>query len=112
MITKNGKILAATTIVSTGNSQMSAYIPVKTCGGDTVYTCGRYGSGWPKDVTNTVSFQNHSAGIQIGSGDTPESENDYRLSSIITSGLSASTPSIASTEDSWPEVRRFVPSRR
>lgn len=91
MITKNFKMLVACLLQSAGSNSTNGFVPAKDVFGNTRYLGFKLGSYFPSSKTVSVTFSNQQ-GIQLGSGNTPASENDYTLDSQITSGLSASTP--------------------
>lgn len=89
MITKNFKMLIVSLLQASG-ANTECYLPIKTVSNSTAYIGGKY-SNFPYAVSKTVRYSNNSAGIIVGAGNTPATENDYCLESQITSGLSASS---------------------
>lgn len=75
---------------------LSAYgavscLPARTVNGETRYLCGIDNYSFPgRNPTNTVVLNAASAGISIGSGTTPPTENDYNLERTITANATAS----------------------
>lgn len=88
MITKNFKALMACMLQSNGSVATKGYMPVKNVSGTTGYL-GFYYAAFPYSLYKNVSFSS-APGIIVGRGDTPATEDDYALESIITSGLTAS----------------------
>lgn len=69
-------------------------LPIKATNGTTYYATS-YASGYPGAVVTTFSRANTTAGIQLGSGTTDATEDDYMLESIIT----ATTVNCAVTQE-------------
>ena len=82
-----------------GNSATGKGIaPCKTYNGTTVYVANKM--AFPASVSSSViTSAGSSTGIQIGSGTTPATEDDYHLESQLTSGCSASAPTMEFGED-------------
>lgn len=100
MITKNFKALLQAILQSSGSTGSLGYIPAKSTGGGSCYIGGMM-SRFPYNVnTNAYFSYPPNAGIYFGSGNTPATENDYDLETLITSGLSASTPTVTRSADS------------
>lgn len=94
MITKNFKMLLATILGSSGNSNSRCYFPITNTSGGTDYLCNTL-NRFPAQVNTVVQISSpFNQGIYIGSGNTPPTENDYALETPITGGLSASTPAV------------------
>ena len=95
MITKNFKAIIACLLQSSSTSGNSGgLIPVKDTSGTTQYLSSKF-SAFPYTVGTTVRISTGSqSGIWLVTGTTQPTENDYNLESRITSGLSASTPTI------------------
>lgn len=88
MITKNFEKFMST-VLEGGNFTPPGLIPIKNTQGVDKYLSFRT-AGFPATTNVNVVF-NTSAGIHLGTGNTPSTENDYQLESQITSGLSASS---------------------
>lgn len=97
MITKNFK--AFLSLMLENSSAGGAFLEAKDASANTKYIDSRLSNTFPYPVETTVRFANY-AGIQLGSGNTLATENDYHMENQITSGLSASTPAITSGNDS------------
>ena len=83
-----------------GRGGSKGYTPVKNTSGETKYIGGYFGSsGMPSTIQKTVQISNTSAGIWLGEGQTPATEEDYTLEEKITSGLTAGTATIRSEVD-------------
>lgn len=68
------------------------YTPVKDVAGNTKYL-GGYFNGFPNTPSKTVQISNlNNAGIYVGTGQTPATEEDYSLENKIVSGLTPGTP--------------------
>jgi hypothetical protein len=103
MITKNFKTRIATLLQMSTSSSTSTYkglLSVKDIGGTTRYICCYYSGSFPNSVSYPVTFNPNAAGIQVGTGSTAATEDDYKLESPITSGMSASIPTITIDLDS------------
>jgi hypothetical protein len=99
MITNNFKRILGAILLSNSTDQ-TGKIAVKKQDGNTVYISAFINAQqFPASVSSNVVNSNSSSGIRIGSGNTPATENDYALESPITSGYTASTPSIDKTVD-------------
>lgn len=108
MLTKWGKIFVAThyTSINSGDGQIipplyygdpkKGYIKAKATDGTEGYFCG--GVPYIQNVIR-ANMTNGNGGIAIGSGDTPATEDDYTLDSVITSGFSASNPTYSTVLD-------------
>lgn len=105
MITKNFKLMLAAILLSNSTDQNGKIAGAKTQNGTNVFLSTFFNANqFPVVVTSKVVKDTSSAGIQIGIGSTPANENDYALESLITSGFSASTPTITKTVDSSGNV--------
>lgn len=102
MLTKAGKIIMSNILGETGkvipvlsaSSIAKATFKFKDTSGDEYYFNPK--GGYYTDALR-LNMTDGNGGMAVGSGSTPATENDYTLESVITSGLSASTP-VASTE--------------
>lgn len=81
---------------TTINSTSKAYIEAKTIAGTTKYI-NPY-SDISYVFASSIPSESSSPCVVVGSGNTPASENDYCLESVI-SGLSANTPSVVMAFD-------------
>lgn len=82
MLTRNHKNMLASIITKTNVNYTG--LPVKATNGNTYYLNAAL-SGFPQlNPTTTFARSVSAAGIQVGSGNTPASENDYQLDSTIT----------------------------
>ena len=107
MITKNFKAILASVLQSLGSvSGYKAVVPVKKTNGDSGYTPPYFTSEYPNTVGTSVQFSASNSGIHVGTGDTAPTEDDYNLESMVTSGLSASSP--AATRDADNDGNPFV----
>ena len=83
MITNNYEALISQTIVSSsvvyGNNR------VVDVNNEVRYLCGSI--GFPNSISGSVTLNATSAGISIGTGNTPATKNDTNLESTITSGV-------------------------
>lgn len=83
MITNNYESLISQTIVSSsviyGNNR------VVDVNNEVRYLCGSI--GFPNSISGSVTLNATSAGISIGTGNTPATKNDINLESTITSGV-------------------------
>ena len=95
MITKNFKALLQG-VLQTGDTK--GMVPAKNTSGTTVYIGPSFSSGscYPYSSNETIRIGSigSNAGVYLGTGDAPATENDYTLSSVITSGLSAGAPTV------------------
>jgi hypothetical protein len=89
MLTKTYKKLLNILITAFGSNSRSGYVEIK----DTSNTI-RYATGstqyYPTGPSESLTTSYSTAGICVGSGDTPATEDDYILDSIITSEISGS----------------------
>lgn len=65
---------------------------------------GDTGSSWPKAPAWTLSLSATSAGIVLGTGGTPATEDDYVMEAAITSGISAVITSISGVSGGAPYI--------
>ncbi len=100
MVTRNFKSIAAMLL----GAAPSAYgsLPLTNIYGVPGCTIGTFASGvFPATKSNSMAQNATSAGIVIGTGSTPASEDDYKLEAPITSGVTASvaaaTPGVEPT---------------
>lgn len=69
----------------------AGYTPVKNVTGNTKYLGGNF-NGFPYGPTKTVQINSlNNAGIYVGTGQTPATEEDYSLENKIASGLTPGT---------------------
>jgi len=83
MVTRNFLNILAMTLES-GN-QLGC-LRCRNVSGNTRFLTGAF-SSFPYSVTNTFTLNRTAAGISIGTGTAPESEDDYNLEQTITSGV-------------------------
>jgi len=104
MITKNFKARIATLLqmTSSGNSSSGGkgLLSVKDVGGTTRYMCCYSNNSFPQSISVSVIFSANTNGIQIGTGNTAATEDDYKLETQITNGMSASSPALTCDVDS------------
>lgn len=81
-------------IPNVGNNAV-ATVEIKSYLGESKYTQGKPYSGVANTLITSARTQ-ETAGVAIGTGDTPATEDDYDLESQITSGISGSA--VFSTE--------------
>ena len=94
MITKNFKQIIAVMLPTKGSPNYGL-IPITDLNGNTKYLGANYSINYPSGYANTVRIDAlDNPGIQVGSGSTAPTENNYHLESRITSGMSASTPTL------------------
>lgn len=91
MINKNFENLLASIECASGDQ--NAFLPIVTVWLQTVYVNGTF-NGFPNSVNNGFTLNANSAGISLGTGNTPPSKLDYNLESTITSGISVSVTSV------------------
>jgi hypothetical protein len=95
MITKNYKARVATLLQMTTNSSNpgggTGLLSVKDVGGTTRYINYCNNNSFPYAIASSVSFNTNVAGIQVGTGSTAATEDDYKLETQITSGVRASS---------------------
>lgn len=89
MLTKTYKKLLNILITAYGNYSRTGYVGVKDTSNTTKYITGSL-YYYPYGPSDSLTTSNNSAGIQVGRGNTPATEDDYKLESIITSGISGS----------------------
>jgi hypothetical protein len=99
MITKNFKMVVSCILQSAGYVNTNGYIPVKDLAGTTRYI-GCCFDQFPYNITSNVTFNGASTGIRVGSGNIEATGNDYKMDSMITSGLTSSNPTMTYGEDS------------
>ena len=98
MLTKNGVAAIAAFVNSFGSTK--ARYPVKRPSNETWYAGYRNGA-WPENGQTNLVTSTSSAGVVVGSGNTPFSFDDYILDSMITSGIVGSSSVIyTETENS------------
>lgn len=89
MLTKTYKRLLNILITAFGNYSRSGYAEVKDVSNATKYATGSL-QYYPYGPSGQFATSYNASGICVGSGNTPPTEDDYRLESIITSGISGS----------------------
>jgi len=105
MITKNLKNLANSMLQATPNSNVRGLLPVRAVDGNTFHVASYFNS-YPRAVTETFTLSATAAGISVGSGNTPATDEDYQLESTITSGLTAQVNRILDFDGSgYPYIR-------
>lgn len=100
MITKNYKNTVKCLLESC-SSEKKGLLPVTTSQKINVFVSAYFydTSLFPYSTKTTVSLGGTTSGIQIGSGTTPASEDDYALEAIITSGFSSSVSSVNGVDE-------------
>ena len=90
MITKYFKRYAGSLLLSSnGISPVLSGVPIKPTDGSTYYLSGYSNNNcFPYSVSNSFTTSLNSQGIVLGSGTTAATEDDYRIETPITSGLS------------------------
>lgn len=96
MVTRNFKNFLAGILGSSGTNYYGT-LPIKGCDGTTYYMCNGYRQ-YPYSSTVTLALAATTAGFVLGSGTTPATENDYKIETPITSGISC-TPTRANGAD-------------
>ena len=98
MITKNFKARVATLLqmISSSSTTPQGLVSVKDVSGTTRYISCYLTNNFPYGMSSYVTFDAGLSGIQVGTGSTAATEDDYKLESQITSGMSAS-----STTPTW-----------
>lgn len=99
MITNNFKAVMA--LVLQKCSTAYGTLPVKATNGTTYYASPNFGtSGFPGTLAQTQSRSNTTAGIQLGTGTTPATADDYMLQSIITAtSVSCAVTNVPSVDE-------------
>lgn len=104
MITKNFKARVATLLqmATTGSNPGGGrgLLSVVDVGGTTRYMCCYSNGSFPQSISVSVIFSANANGIQIGTGNTAATEDDYKLETQITNGMSASSPALTCNVDS------------
>ena len=98
MITSNFKKFLMLLLASQGTSSALSMVPVKTPTGSTKYIAPSF-SAFPGEPAMFFTTSMSDYGIHVGSGSTPPAESDYALEQPITSGLTATSPSITVNYD-------------
>lgn len=98
MITKNFKALMALILQSSNNN--TGTVPVKGVNGTTYYATNNL--AFPKNPSLGFTLSETAAGVSFGTSGTAATENDYKLGSAITSGLSASVLHSSKMESDGP----------
>ena len=108
MLTKNFKALMKVVGLSAGNAK--GVIPITKYNNTTVYLVNYFsGSSDPYPASYDYSLRLSSSigkGINLGSGNTPATENDYTLENRISSGLTGTV--IQSTEYTENDARIII----
>lgn len=103
MITKNYKNFLKGILLGGDNAYNLTALQIKDVTNATRYACARFDSNsyFPYGVTYTVKYNSNqqSTGIYVGTGTTPPTENDYQIENVITTGLSANTPTLNAALD-------------
>lgn len=94
MVTKNFKNIAKTLFLASGQSISTDFnlgnnFPIRSNSGAVFYVHGSFNSSYYPASAQMILSMNagNSAGVALGSGTTPATENDYALESPITSGI-------------------------
>lgn len=97
MVTKNFKTIIASILQRSQSSGSSSpgLLPIKDVSGNTRYLSDYYYSNFPSAINTNYTNSTTSIGVAFGTGTTNPTEDDYNLVATITSGLSASSPSIS-----------------
>ena len=106
MITKNLKNLANSLLQATPNLNVHGLLPVKGIDGVTYYV-NSYIATYPRTVNESFTLSAGTAGISVGSGSTPATEDDYQLQNTITSGLAAQVNRIIDFDNSGNPYLRY-----
>ena len=107
MITNNFKAAVALLLQSNGINNTKGLLPVKTWGNITHYLGSKF-YNFPRTIANNISFAYTTDGVLLGSGSTAPTAEDYKMDALITSGLSASTPTLNyEINDGNPQVALF-----
>lgn len=79
-----------------------AAVVAKTCNGNTIYTNNYYLSAANKTLITsfTETGGTSSTGFAVGSGDTPATDEDYNVETLITDLALSTTPVVQSNYDS------------
>lgn len=95
MITKQFKAIIAM-MLETNTFNLIGLVQVTNTQGQTRYISPYLNSVFPSSVDYTMRFAANqtSPGVYIGTGNTAATENDYKLESVITSGITAGSPSL------------------
>ena len=94
MLTRNYKNVVASIIAKTSANYTG--LPVKAINGNTYYLNAALIS-FPQTATTSFSRSVSAAGIQVGSGDTPVSESDYKLDNMVTNSSVTGSVNISRT---------------
>lgn len=90
MITKNYKNLLACVLTTRGSSNGQGMLPVKATNGTTYYINGYFSSAYPASLVTSFTTSANASGLTVGTGATAATDDDYKLQSQITSGVSGS----------------------
>ena len=97
MITKTFKGVLAL-LLQYNTTTYKGVIKIKNTQNQDRYLMNFIGSSsyYPYSASYTMSFgaNQASSGVYIGTGDTAVTEDDYKLASVITSGISAGSPAV------------------
>lgn len=96
MITKQFKTIIAM-MLEANTYNLNGLVQVTNTQGQTRYMAPYLNGVFPSSVDYTMRFvaNQNSPGVYIGTGNTIATENDYKLESVITSGITATAPSIS-----------------
>ena len=90
MITKNYKNHIYCILACRNDSNAKGMLPIRAYN-NTVYYDNGYGySSFPNNISTNLVTSASSTGIMVGTGTTAPTEDDYKLESQITSGISSS----------------------
>lgn len=88
MITRNFENLLASILEASDANTYSTHFPIIDVWGETKFISGNfYSYSFPNSITSTPTLSQTSAGISVGTDDTPESKFDINLKNTITSGI-------------------------
>lgn len=86
MVTRNFLNILAMTLES-GNQNKIGCLRCRDVNGYTRFLNGNFSANFPYNPVQTFTLNATAAGISIGTGSTPASEDDYNLEQTITSGV-------------------------
>lgn len=95
MITVYAKKFLSLILCSSGTQIPASFVRVKNIVGNDFFLGAKFGT-FPGSASFTLQIStNNNAGIYVGSGKTPATENDYSLTEKRTTGLTPSTPTLS-----------------
>lgn len=109
MITSNFKKLLSIMLSASSNTTPTINIDIKTIAGGTRYVTQYVASGFPFNVTHSVSLNNSTGtGILLGTGTEQPSEDDYQLSNMITSGITSAVTYQFGADNGNPYIEYLI----